>query len=128
MSEKDHQITVVDWFNAEYPQYKGCLIAIPNAQVLSYMGSKARIARMYNSLIRQGMKPGASDLFLAVPTQDFHGAWIEMKDEGKTKCSVSQAQLNHLDLMAKMGYFSVWCAGSKEAIKTIAGYIATIKN
>jgi len=121
MAEHDEQVAVVKWFKVQYPRYKGCLIAIPNAQGLAK--TKTDAIRMWKKLEREGAKKGVSDLFLAVPKNGYSGLWIEMKDKGKTKCSVSESQQEHLELMREMGYGAVWCAGAEEAIEQIRAYL-----
>ena len=92
MAEHDEQIAVVKWFKIQYPNISKCLIAIPNAQGLA----KTRLdaMRMWKKLEREGAKKGVSDLFLAVPKNGYSGLWIEMKDKGKTRCSVSKEQID----------------------------------
>lgn len=119
MSEHDQQAAVVKWFKLKYPEYAGCIVAIPNAQ--SVGGKEAY--RVINKLKKEGLKKGASDLFIAVPRRGKHGLWVEMKDAGKTACSVSKEQREHLELMIKMGYEGIWAAGSDIAIAAIKTYM-----
>ena len=117
MSEHDQQAALVQWFKLKYPKYADCIIAIPNG---SWLNGKGRFALM-NKLKKEGLKPGASDLFIAVPKGDKHGMWLEVKDYGKTLCSVSKEQQEHLDLMIEMGYEGVWGSGFdilKSAVET----------
>ena len=126
MSEHDQTSAVVKWFKAKYPKYKDCIIGLGNGAVLGG-NSRLRGIRM-NSLKAEGFKPGASDLFIAVPRGDKHGLWVEMKDVKKTLCSVSEAQRAHLDLMSEMGYEAIWCAGFDVAKAAIEVYMNTGKS
>ena len=119
MSEHNHQVAVVDWFKLQYPQYKNCIMAIPNGQML---GGRNKFALM-KRLKREGFKNGVSDLLIAVPKNGKYGLWVEMKDQGKTQCSVSTEQQDHLDLMIKMGYEAIWAAGASIAIAAINTYM-----
>jgi len=123
MSEHDQQAAVVKWFKMQYPEYKDCIMAIPNGQML---GGRNKFAMM-KKLKREGFKNGVSDLFIAVPRQTKHGdkcgLWLEMKDAGKTRCSVSDEQQAHLDLMISMGYEGIWAAGSDIAMAAIKVYM-----
>tara|TARA_R110000772_G_scaffold263054_1_gene382580 strand:- start:55 stop:417 length:363 start_codon:yes stop_codon:yes gene_type:complete len=120
MSEHDHQAAVVNWFKLQYPQYEKCIMSIPNGQML---GGRNKFALM-NKLKKEGFKNGVSDLFIAVPKNGKFGLWIEMKDAGKTQCSVSDDQQAHLDLMISVGYEGIWAAGSVIAIAAIKTYMA----
>ena len=121
MSEHDEQCAVVKWFKSQYPKYAGCIMAIPNGSHLA--GTKqqrfAKVARAK----KEGMKNGVSDLFIAVPCGEYHGMWLEMKDKGKTACSVSKEQKEHLALMTEFGYYSVWAAGFDAAKEQIDIYL-----
>ena len=74
-------------------------------------------------LKKEGFKKGASDLFIAVPKRDKHGLWLEMKDGGKTLCSVTQEQREHIDLMLEMGYAACWAAGFDAAQAIVRAYM-----
>jgi len=115
------QCAVVSWFKLQYPAYAGCLVAIPNGAHLA--GTPKQRAQKMAKMKREGLKTGASDLFIALPRGGFSGLWIEMKATGKTACSVSSDQRDHLDLMAEVGYSSHWCAGRDSAIETIKQYM-----
>ena len=121
MAEHEEQVVVVDWFRLQYPQYNGCLFAIPNGASLGgHIGARKK---KMDKLKREGFKNGVSDLFLAVPIDDYSGLWVEMKAKGKTKCSLRPEQKDHLDLMQKMGYGAVWCAGAGDAMSKIRVYL-----
>ena len=125
MSESTEQKAVISWFNIQYPKLRGCLFSNCNGAVLS--GGKVARAIQMNRLKAEGLKCGVSDLFLAVPVNGFAGLWIEMKDIKKKISDVSPAQQAHIDQMIKMGYGAVWCAGAKQAIDTINGYLNGVR-
>lgn len=72
---------------------------------------------------KEGFKSGASDLLLAIARGGYHGLWIEMKDVGKTAKSLSDSQIEHLELMREQGYYACWCAGAEQAINQINIYM-----
>ena len=121
MSEHHEQIAVVAWFKIQYPAFAECIIAIPNGAHLA--GNAVQRARKMHRMKLEGFKPGASDLFIAVPRGTYHGLWIEMKGQGKTFSSVSQNQRDHLSKMSEMNYSAHWCAGADDAIKEIKQYM-----
>lgn len=68
----------------------------------------------------QGMLSGVPDLFLPVPKNGFHGLYIEMKSE-KGRVSVSQSRF--LSVTNELGYQSIVCYSSEDAIKKINEYL-----
>ncbi|MCK5611136.1 VRR-NUC domain-containing protein [Candidatus Pacearchaeota archaeon] len=123
MSEHDEQVALVSWFKTQYPKYKDCIIAIPNGAHLA--GSPKQRARKIAKMKKEGLKNGVSDLFIAVPVGNKSGLWIEMKDTNKTRCSVSESQMAHLELMREVGYEAVWCAGFENARTAIYAYFGS---
>ncbi len=115
MSESKQQARLMNNWLKLYPGYYHCLFAIPNGAQLA--GNKATRARQMNKLKAEGLKPGVSDLFLMVARGGYHGMFIEMKDAGKTKCSVSDNQWAHIEEAREQGYKAEWCAGFDEAKK-----------
>lgn len=68
----------------------------------------------------QGMLSGVPDLFLPVPKNGFHGLYIEMKSE-KGRVSVSQSRF--LSVTNELGYQSIVCYSSEDAIEKINEYL-----
>lgn len=68
----------------------------------------------------QGMLSGVPDLFLPVPRNNFHGLYIEMKSE-KGRVSVSQSRF--LSVTNELGYQSIVCYSSEDAIEKIKEYL-----
>lgn len=121
MSEHEQQKGLMDWWAKSYPKYYECLFAIPNGSVLA--GDKKQRAIQMNKLKAEGFKPGVSDLFLMIARHGYHGLFIEMKNEGKTKSSVTEPQWEHIRCAREQGYKAEWCAGIDEAIKLITEYM-----
>lgn len=123
-NESKHQCSVVDWYGMQYPLFRDCLFSSANGAHLA--GTKQQRIKQIAVMKREGFKPGVSDLQLAVPSRNYHGLWLEMKDEGKTNCSVSDEQFDHLQLMRFMGYSAMWCAGFNEAKSAIKYYMSGV--
>lgn len=120
--EHHEQIATVQWFRHQYRNANGCLFAIPNGAILCDLPPRQRLLRM-NYLIAEGFKKGVSDLFLAYPVGGYAGYWLEMKDVKKTVSAVSPEQLDHLELMRKMGYAADWVSGFDQAKPALNAYM-----
>lgn len=120
--ESKEQSAVVRWFKMQYPKYQECILAIPNGAHLAGKTANDR-AKQMAKLKREGVKPGASDLFIAVPVGDLSGLWLEMKKTGETYSSVKTNQREHLEQMIKVGYSAEWAAGIDQAINIIKKYM-----
>lgn len=62
------------WFSYSYPEYKGLLFAVPNGGY--------RDIRTAQTLKKEGVVAGVSDLILFVPRGKHHALCIEMKVKG----------------------------------------------
>lgn len=121
MSESLEQKAVLDWWSKAYPKYYPCLFAIPNGAQLA--GNASQRARQMNKLKSEGLKTGVSDLFLMVARGGYHGLFLEMKAKGKTKCSVSIPQWEHIHEAQEQGYYADWKAGAGNAIELLDDYM-----
>ena len=121
LTEHDEQCMVMDWWAKQYPKLYGQLFSIPNSSHLAGT-PRARMTKMAK-MKAEGLRPGASDLFLAIPSGDYHGFFIEMKRTGATKCKVKANQIEFINDMAEQGYKSGWYAGYAAAIDAIKEYL-----
>jgi len=121
MSEHDQTKAVVAWFKRQYPKHAECLVGSANGSHIA--GKRYQRKNKMDKLKAEGLKPGASDFFIAVPRSGKHGLWVEMKDVKLTWCSVKKNQREHMDLMNLMGYEAIWCAGADVAIAAIKVYM-----
>lgn len=115
LSELQHQIRVISWFDKfchEYGLPPYALLAIPNG------GSRGAIEAA--NLKRSGVRPGAEDLLLTVPRGTYHGCFIEMKTAGG---SISDAQKEMAAFHFAQGYQSHVCWSNEEAIQTLMDYL-----
>lgn len=116
-SEHAEQVSLVQWFDKEFPELRGRLFAIPNG------GHRhpAEAAR----LKLEGVRAGVPDLFLPVPAGGKHGLFIEMKREKGGR--LSPEQKDWLAFLQSQGYESRCCAGMGEAMAVVFAYLYTIK-
>jgi hypothetical protein len=103
------------------PQHPGRTLwdfsyAVPNGTMLA--GTDAQRGRYMNFLKAQGLKPGVSDVCLAIAIGRWHGAYLEGKRDAKSK--VSEEQKNWLELMRAGGYYAEIAVG-------FDGYVAHTK-
>lgn len=116
-SLKEHAETaaVVSWWRRQYPKLAKHLIGLPNAGKRS-----SQVAAMLKA---EGMIPGASDLFLAIPKWGYHGMWIEMKRKDGVPSDVSENQSSFQADMRSVGYIAEVCFGAEQAIAMIKHYL-----
>jgi len=120
--ESREQSAVVSWFKRQYPLLKECILSIPNGAHLAGKSPEQRTRKMAK-MKREGLKPGASDLFIAVPVHGKSGLWLEMKAKGITYCKVTQEQRDHIEMMKSVGYCAEWAAGFEQAVEIIKKYM-----
>jgi hypothetical protein len=71
-------------------------------------------------LKRMGVRPGVSDLFVGIPSQKYHGLFLELKaDSGKP----TPAQLEFIETMARQGYAGAVVYGFAAAKQKIQEYL-----
>jgi hypothetical protein len=69
----------------------------------------------------EGVRVGIPDLFLAVPTRQAHGLWIEMKRQHGGR--ISDAQKSSMAALEAQGYACTVCRGWAEARRSIVEYL-----
>ena len=75
ISESALQIQCIKWFDMQYPKYSNFLYHIRN-------GGSMKSAREGMKFKRMGVRKGVPDLFLSIPTAEYHGFYIELKKKG----------------------------------------------
>jgi hypothetical protein len=119
LSEHQEQSALIKWFDLQYKEHSGRLFAIPNGAHLS--GTVSQRSAKMNKMKADGLRVGVPDLFLPVPTKDFHGLFIEMKRKKGSKTSVEQ--IDWLNYLARNGYATGLCCGFEAAKDTIESYL-----
>ena len=90
----EHQLQTAcfQWFNLQYPEFRGLLFAVPNG------GGRSRIEAAL--LKAEGVVAGVADMLLLVPSMGYAGLCIEFKAATKT-AHQSEAQKNWERLINK---------------------------
>lgn len=83
-----------------------------------------------NQAKRLGLRPGASDLFIAWPTRTFHGLWLEVKRNKKYSLSERStetwlAQESFIEDMKSVGFDGHFCYGWMDGKRIIENYLLT---
>lgn len=92
--------------------------AVPNGAMLA--GNAEQRARVMNSMKKQGLKVGVSDIVIALPLGIYHGAYVEVKREKGSV--ISDEQRNWLALMSSVGYFTHLALGTDQVLAAITAY------
>jgi hypothetical protein len=107
--ESKHQIALVTWMKS---------VGLP---VIKTGNEGKRTPWAGEREKAMGLYPGASDLFLAYPTNKYPGYWIEMKSPGKKP---TELQYQFLDRMCKLGYKTAWFDDWEKAKLSIEEYLS----
>jgi len=110
LSEHNEQCKLFSW-TRNHPELRW-MFAIPNGGL--------RDKRNAANLKREGVKAGVSDIFLPVPSGEFHGLFIELK-WGKNK--PTQNQLEFIKYATGQGYKCVIAYSAEEALSAIDEYL-----
>lgn len=110
-SETSIHLAVMEWVRL-HPKLSPYVLHIPN---------ESKRSPRYGKLLKDmGMRKGVSDLFIALPRNGYHGAWIEIKsDIGK----VSPEQFKFIEEMKEVGYYCAVTVGVDQTIETIKWYL-----
>jgi hypothetical protein len=126
MSEHDEQSLLFEWAKLQegiYPQLL-LLFAIPNGGKLPYTRRGKHVFSPERlKLVKEGLKQGVPDLFLAFPSKFFFGLFIEMKF-GKNKPTTEQVWW--LQELALQGYATAIAYSFEEARDVIVNYLGGI--
>ena len=106
--ESELQISCVNWFRYQYPQYKMLLFSIPNGGL--------RNIKTAVTLKREGVISGVPDLFLSLPRGEWHGMYLELKS-GSNDLTANQDMF--FILAKKQGY-------KCEVIRTLDQFIREV--
>lgn len=112
LSEDVEQINLINWLKYNMPEIEKCTFHIPLQRKCTIQQGRL--------LKRMGVKSGVSDLFIAIPSNGYHGLWIELKSQ---KGKLSEAQKEFLDLMSDKGYLAVAVWGADAAKEIINTYL-----
>lgn len=135
--EEQEQITLLHWAAFQRIRIPGVreklplsefIIAIPNGAHLA--GNEKQRGMQMARLKRLGLKPGASDLLVALARGEWHGLWLEMKrprhtfDGGAAIArAVREDQRTFGELMQRVGYRHAVAYGFEEAQSIVESYV-----
>ena len=121
--EHIEQCKVINWRDDHLLQYPDAFLLYSNLNG-AMMGGKGKGGRRANREKDAGMLPGVCDLFLPVARHDYHGLYIEMKNDKRiAKSTVSVNQLEFIANVSKQGYYAIVCYGADEAIDILEWYL-----
>lgn len=112
--EHNEQVALFEWaklVSKRYPELD-LMFAVPNG------GKRHKAVAL--KMMREGAKSGVPDIFLPVPSGNWHGLFIEMK-VGSNKPTGNQVWW--LENLAEQGYRTEVCYGFEEAQKIIEEYL-----
>jgi len=112
ISESSIQCNYLKWLNFQHPEIFEVTSSFPNGGV--------RDPRYGARLKREGMKKGFPDLGIFSPRGQYHGMFIEFKNE---KGRVSPEQKEILYKLQAKGYLCVICKSIEEAINLTNEYL-----
>lgn len=92
------------------------------AEFAFHIANERKSSQQAGSLLkRMGVKSGVSDIFIAIPSNEFHGLWLELK-AGKNR--PTESQMKFLEDMRSKGYEALWCTGADKAKQIITDYLS----
>lgn len=113
--EEDEQEAIFQWAELQsgtHPSLR-MIYAIPNG---GYRSPKTAAA-----MKKTGVKSGVPDMCLAVPMDQHHGLYIELKRRKGGR--LSENQIDWLERLEAEGYACVVCKGWEEAVEAIKHYL-----
>lgn len=117
VSEHEHQVNLIKWFDMQYKEFSGRLFAIPN-------GGQRNII-VATKLKAEGVRSGVPDLMLPVRRGGFGGLFIEMK---KVKGRATESQNDWNLFLREQNYCAAICCGFDEAKQFVNSYLLLEKN
>lgn len=114
MKHLEHKIqsSFFQWIYWKRRDLHPYIFAIPNGE----LRSKAVAIR----LKKEGLKAGVSDIFLAKPTNKYHGLWMEFK---AAKNKLSPVQEEFMNNMLSQGYECAVVRSLEEALIVLEKYL-----
>jgi hypothetical protein len=115
ISEESLQIAFFEYVRIKAisdPRYE-LIFSIPNQRAGKIAGYRMKLA---------GQKKGASDIFIAVPSKNYHGFFLELKTlRGKA----SPEQIDFIKATTAQGYYALILATDslQEIIDTVEAYL-----
>lgn len=116
-TEHEEQVALMTWWSYAHKE-----IGLPEFALFAIPNGGARHIRTAGRLKAEGVRAGAPDLMLAMPTAQYHGAFIEMKRRGgKARCTPKQSDFG--EFLAGVGYAHYVAHGFDQARTAIMTYL-----
>ena len=106
------QINFMNWFKYTYPELERYIFHFANERKCSVIEGKI--------LKRMGVRAGVSDVFLAWPSNNYPGLWMEIK-VGKNPLSATQKEF--FRTMDSVGYATAFAIGIDECKEAVINYL-----
>lgn len=106
------QVACYNWFNLQYPKYRGLLYHVANGE--------PRDKATARKLKAAGVVPGVADLSLDIARGGYHGLKVELKT---AKGKQSPVQRDWQRLIAAQGYLYIICRSLEQFQKEVTGYL-----
>lgn len=114
ISEDSIHKTLIEWIKL-HPQLRAF------SKFIMHFPNEGQRTHSFGNLMKSfGMRAGVSDLFIALPRGQYHGAWIELKSR---KGRLSELQIEFLNDMDSQNYYATVCYSLEEAMMVITNYI-----
>ena len=113
-NESKLQRGCVTWFRLQYQELIDLFWATPNG------GKRNKITAA--NLKAEGVSPGVPDLFLAFPSNGYHGLFVEMK-YGRNKLTPEQAR--KIDRLITVGYKCEVCYSFDQFQNIVRNYLTS---
>ena len=115
-TEADHQVSLVKYAKTQW--WGDFLIHHPNEQYL--LSTDSRKWGVLHKLRQLGLRPGCPDLLLMLPSQGYHGFFLELKR--RTVAKLPYYQQAFLDRARAVGYKAEWSNDLSTSIKMLDEY------
>jgi len=109
--ESEIQVMLFKWLSL-YPNVRRLCFHIPNG------GNRDIQEAVY--LKAMGVTAGVPDVFIAIPSHDFHGLFLELKSDNGT---LSEPQKNFLYAASQQGYACRVTYGLDSAMNAVKDYL-----
>lgn len=119
--ESNEQQMLIKWVNLHYIKH----LDLPlGPYLISFANGGKRDIREAARLKKEGVKAGVPDLFLALPSNKYHGLFIEMKSPSGR---LTENQKKYFALLTDQYYKCVVCRSWIEAKEAILNYLGENK-
>lgn len=120
--EEGEQILLFEFLEKAQPFIYQMAFAVPNGGY--------RNPREAQRMKWAGVKKGVPDIFIAIPTSEHHGLFIELKRpivKGESKPNITKEQIIWIQNLNEQGYRAIVCYGFDEALKEIKSHYKIVQ-